>query len=393
MDVLNSTYAIAGSRSGLLGSDRPRSSLEVEHVRTIDPEMDPRWEAFVKSHPNGLVYHHPAWIKVLEQENGDRPICLAYEDAHGRLRGILPLFVTRGLPLWGRRQTVGRRLSSLPRTPIAGPLASDSEVTAALLRAAVQQLHRHPDAVLQLKVPSHELNGLVDGLVGAPWRPTYVLEIPERPEDLHYWDARNHSRIHWAVNKAQKFGLLVRRAETERDLQAWYALYADTMRWHAIPPRPYRFFSAAWKLLMPRGLMRLLLAEVHEARTTKLLAGAIFFMFGRTVFYSFSGMTRESLPLRPNDALQWQSIQDSCKEGFRYYDLGEVPANHWSLAKFKSKWGAEQKWLYRYFYPAPVEFESGDLAFGRGVRLAKNAWRTIPLKATILFGDWLYRRL
>src|SRR5207245_6469998 len=130
-----------------------------------DPEMDPRWEAFVRSHPNGLVYHHPAWLKVLEQENGDRPICLAYEDAHGRVRGILPLFVTRGLPFQRRHQTVGRRLSSLPRTPVAGPLAADSEVTAALLRAAVKQLNPHPDALLQLKVSSLELNGLVDGLV------------------------------------------------------------------------------------------------------------------------------------------------------------------------------------------------------------------------------------
>ena len=35
-------------------------------VVEVDPQTDPRWEAFVAAHPDGLVYHHPAWLQALQ---------------------------------------------------------------------------------------------------------------------------------------------------------------------------------------------------------------------------------------------------------------------------------------------------------------------------------------
>src|ERR1700704_6562978 len=91
-------------------------------VVDIDPVQDPRWERFVVNHPDGLIYHHPAWLSVLQREFGQGLACLACEDEAGSLHGILPLSWTRGLPLVPSVRT-GRRLSSLPRTPVAGPLS------------------------------------------------------------------------------------------------------------------------------------------------------------------------------------------------------------------------------------------------------------------------------
>ena len=92
-----------------------------------------------------------------------------------------------------------------------------------------------------------------------------MLQLPGRSEELRFGNSRNHSAIKRAVNKAARMGVEVRQAESEDQLRAWYALYLDTMRWHAVPPRPYRFFKNCWELLRPHGLMRLLLAEQHEA--------------------------------------------------------------------------------------------------------------------------------
>src|SRR5918911_2654412 len=118
-------------------------------LRTIevDAQVDPRWEAFVVAQPHGLIYHHPAWLQVLEEAYGCKPVSLACEDADGQLVGILPLFHTRGL-------FTGCRLSSLPHTPLAGPLARDVQAMAALVRAAVEQVCGERGARLQLKVSS-----------------------------------------------------------------------------------------------------------------------------------------------------------------------------------------------------------------------------------------------
>src|SRR6266487_1677576 len=83
-----------------------------------------------------------------------------------------------------------------------------------------------------------------------------------------------------------------------------------------VAPRPYRLFEAIWELLRPQGLMRLLLAERHEAHGARPIAGVLLLMFGETVFYAFAGVSRNDLGLRPNELLQWQAIHDACRAGF-----------------------------------------------------------------------------
>jgi hypothetical protein len=73
--------------------------------------------------------------------------------------------------------------------------------------------------------------------------------------------------------------------------------------------------------------------------------------------------------------------------------MGEVPEGHYGLADFKGKWGTDEKWLYRYYYPAPQEFESGTLSTSRTTQVMSAVWRRLPLKATMLIGNWIYRYL
>jgi CelD/BcsL family acetyltransferase involved in cellulose biosynthesis len=350
-------------------------------VVEIDPQTDPRWEAFISTLPDSLIYQHPAWLQVLEGAFGYKPVNLACENSSGQLQGILPLYYLRGL-------FTGRRYSSLPRTPVAGPLAYNDQALTALTRAAFERVRDERGAQLQLKVPSNKLEGLVEGVVGVPWREAYLLKLPERPELLHIGNSRNHARIKWAVNKATRLGVKVHPADTERELRLWYELYLETMRRIAVPPRPYYFFEILWKRLQPRGLMRLLLAKHYEAGCSRLLAGSLFLMFGQTIIYAFAGWRREDLSLRPNDAIHWQAIHDACAEGFSNYDFGEVTKDNQGLAEFKSKWGAEPYWLYRYYYPTPREMEMSILdSHSRARQLMSAAWRRLPIKATAFLSN------
>src|SRR3989442_14737746 len=245
-------------------------------VVLVDLRTDKRWEALLASHPDAVIYQHPGWIRALEEEYGRECIALACEDTTGRLRGILPLMATRGLPwdLGGRRAR--RRLSSLPRTPVAGPLSTDPKATEALIRAAIERGRMDASHQLELK-PHGELPKTTDELVCFPLRQTFVLQLPGDPEELRFGNARNHSRIRWSVNKAAKLGVQVRVAEDEHDLRAWYQLYLETMRSIAVPPRPYRFFVALWRELQPIGLFRLLLAGREVSGGAHFLGGALVF--------------------------------------------------------------------------------------------------------------------
>jgi hypothetical protein len=391
--------------------ERPAQNLR---IFALDLQNDPRWEAFISSHPAALVYHHPAWLRTLESEYGEKCIPLACEGGDGKLRAILPLSLTKGLPFAIGNHATGRRLSSLPRTPIAGPLAMDQEATTEILRAAID-LARDQHAQLELKTTSKGLEQSVRELACLPWRFTYITQLPH-PSDalwdmfcererctrdcgiceecthLRFGNARKQHRVKWAANKALRLGLRIRDAENEQDLKEWYRLYLDAMRPNAVPPRPYRFFRDLWSNMRPTGLLRLAIAERHaEDGQKRMVAGSILLGFGQTVCYSFTGCAPTDFGLHPHDIIQLDSIRTACKQGFRWYDFGEVPDEHEELNQFKSKWGSEPQRLYRYYYPAAPD--KGSPEPGRLNTAVRQIWRRLPLSATACLGDWIYRYL
>src|SRR5438128_7661442 len=185
---------LIGRRS--CGSVNDGHSKNGLRVVLVDLRTDTRWEAFLAGHPDAVIYQHPGWIRALEKEYGHECVALACEDPGGQLRGILPLMATRGLPRNLGAHRARRRLSSLPRTPVAGPLATDPEATGALISAAIERVRMDASLQLELKLLG-ELDETAEGLVRLPWRQTFVLELPGDPEKLRLGDARNHSRIRW----------------------------------------------------------------------------------------------------------------------------------------------------------------------------------------------------
>ena len=368
-----------------------------QNLRVVEtnPRTDPRWEPFVASHPDGSVYHHPAWLGALEREYGQKGLHFACEDTDGQLLAVLPMLYTRGLPLNLGGALTGRRLSSLPRTPVAGPLSTDSRAAVAVLQEAVRWVSQNPGTRLQIKTQGRGLDGLVDGVLCAPWRLSYVLELtPNSEGSFRVADSDHRYTIKKAINKATRLGAHVRPAETEEELREWYLLYLDTMRRNAVPARPYRFFAALWELLRPQGMMQLLLAEQQEVGSSRIMAGTIFLWLGRTVSCAFNGSRLRDLSLRPNDIIYWEAINDACRRGFHYFDFGEVAEGNSELARYKSKWGSKPVRLYRYYYPASRDLESGYFESAGYLELLRKAvWRRLPLTATALIGDRVYSYL
>jgi Acetyltransferase (GNAT) domain len=363
-----------------------RSSLRMIE---IDPLTDPRWEALMKDSPTSVIYQHPAWLRVLEEAYGYKPLHLACEDGSGQLQGILPLFSR-----WGVR--TGHLSTSVFDSPIAGPLASNEQASTLLIQAAIERTRLEHGSQFQMKVLSTGFDQLVDQVCGVPLFETYELALPEHPDRL-----RLNSRIKWAVNKATRLGVRVRPAETERDLRVWYELYLQTMRHLVAIPKPYRFFQAAWRHLHPRGLLQLLLAEHVEAGSSRIISGFLFLQWGPTISHIFTGWRREDQALRPNDLLHWYAIREASSQGLHGYDFGNVRVGDQGLAQFKSKWGAEAKLIYRYAYPttshhpaAPRTITShptptiASQAKGSAIRQRiSSLWQHLPLKTIELIGN------
>ena len=393
----------------------PISPASILRTTETDVCNDPRWLEFVARHPGALIYHHPGWLAALEREYGQKCLGLICEDEEGHVRAILPLFYSKGFPFKLGRSASNARFSSLPRTPVTGPLALDEPSMIAVLRHALELVHDKPG--LQLKMKSHDrtLGKLVPELACVPWGCTYIEELPAQIEApvwdefcetvrlprecgdckeckrLRFGNAKKQHRVNWAVNKAVKLGLQVRAADCEADVVRWYPLYLEAMRHHAFPPRPERFFCDLWATLAPLGLMKLLIAERTEGRRNRMIAGSVFLRYGQTVFYAFTGCAHRDFHLHPHDILQLESIRDSCKNGYRWYDSAKRPTITVALSQFKGKWGTQAKPLYRYYYPAPMD--GAESKPSHMVSLARQSWRSLPLRLTAKLGDQIHRYL
>ena len=313
----------------------------------------------------------------------------------GSAFGLEIVYIQEDSPLGTGGASAGRRLSSLPRTPVAGPLGTSEAVLLTLVEAAMAHA-RSSRLRLQLKQAARTLDDVVPGLQGGPWRLSYVKPLPDDPDRLRFGKSRNHARIAWAVRKAQREGLRVRDATNEADLRDWYRLYLDVNRWRGLPSRPYRLFQAAWEHLRPGGFLRLLLVHREQSGRDLLLAGAMLLMLGETTFYAFNGRLKEALHLRPNDLLQWHGMRDAAAAGYRWYDFGEVEEGNEGLAGFKAKWDTETRALIRYHAP-PLPCDETDYK-GLGTRIwprriALGAWHRMPLSVTAFAGDRVYRFL
>ena len=346
------------------------------HVIKIDPQTDLRWEAFMSNLSTDWIYYSPAWLQVLEEVYGYKPMHLACEDASGQVVGILPLFYSRG---W--------RSGRVLRSVFAGPLASDVHASAMLVQAAVECARAEPGTQLHLKITSNALDAQVENLVGVPSYQTYHLALPERAE-LFQLDVT----IKRAIKKATRMGVEVREAQTERELRAWYEMYLHTMHKLVVLPNPYRFFQLAWQHLHAKGMLRLLLAEQVETGQRRLLAGNLLLQHGQTISFDSSGWREEDQSLRPNDLLHWRAIQHACARGLRWYDFGDVSFRNSGLARYKSKWGAEAKTAYDYSYPAHHHEMNGAKGHSRNAtrQLMLATWQRLPARAVGLLSDWYY---
>lgn len=379
---------------------------------------DPRWLEFVSSHPDAFIFHHPKWLAAMEREYGRKCLALACVGEDEKVCGVLPLFYTRGIPIKVGRGDLTRRLSSLPRTPLCGPLADSAETAAALIQAAMERAGA--DVRLEIKTEMAGLAKMVPGLACIPWRETYVRGLPantggdapkltngmpsvrtcgpcEKCDKLRFGNAREHHQVKWAVNKATKQGLSVTEAQTEEELRAWYEFYLSTMRRNVVPPRPFRFFTEIWRTLKTSGNLILLLAQLNENGKSQLVGGSILLLFGQTVFWSFTGCDEERFNLHPNDIVLWHALHESCRLGYRWFDFGEVAEEHPELKQFKAKWGTFTLPMFRYYYPAPKSNGDGDSQPGsqpsRTKAMFRKTWQRLPRPVVAQLGDLAYRFL
>jgi CelD/BcsL family acetyltransferase involved in cellulose biosynthesis len=335
----------------------------------VDPLADGRWESFVATTPGAGVFHHRAWLALLNRTFGFPITACCIVDGSGAIQAAAPLaFVTGGL----RRA----RLTSVPLAHECAPLPAptDDARLAAKLLNALDELHRSLRMPVELRGP---LAGHPSAYVSArSFAHTIRLE---RDPDQVLRRSRRKSQIRADVRRARLNGLVAERRTDAGALAELHRLRLGTQRRLGLPTEPRRFILGLAHLF-DRGLGSVLL--LRDGRRP--VAGAILLYFNGSVVFGYSAADAGAPP-RADDLLILEAIRWGCAAGMHTLDLGRTQMADAGPRNFKLSWGADESVLAYHQLrddppPAP----------------ASGSWtapliRRSPSLVTRLVGEWTYR--
>lgn len=347
----------------------------MKSVATI--ELNPQvsteeWHNYVKNHPDGTIYHLPRWRDVLVESFNHEPFYLFARNEGNKLCGMLPLFQIKSL-------LTGNRLVSLPFSYICGPIADSEAVAIKLVKEAERLCEELKCRYLEVRM----MRPLSLGLEANEYFSTYVLELAE-PQIV--WKKLHQKGVRWAIGKARKDGVIVRVDNTPNGLKLFDYLNQRAKRSLGVPAHPLGFLSSITHRLS--RFSKLYLAEVNGTP----IAGIVTLSLKDTVCYAYGASDRRYFKYHPNDLLIWQAIEESCNQGYRYFDFGRTSPDDKGLVRFKKHWGTEQRKLYYYYFPRVPNLLSANRS-GKRYKFVTSLWKTLPISLTRPLGSLVFQHL
>jgi len=327
------------------------------------------YNAFVESRPDSLFYHRFAWRDAVVAAYGERPFYLLARDNVGTIRGVLPLFVVRGI--------LGKpRLFSVPHAQAAGLLTDTPEAATALTDAALKLAREVAGGRMTWRnTPASLPDSAWPGLA------TYRLSLPASADAL--WkslrpEIRNRTR------KAEKSGLAI--AEGRDLLPEFFRVYVRHMRELGTPPHPLTFFA--------------ILADTEPSRVTISLAtidgapvaGMIRVAHGGVDTAVWVSSLRESNAANPVNLLYWRALIAAVARGATTFDFGRGRVGTGATV-FKTRFGAIPYPLTRRVWPQLPDDLAMDATVSPMINAASRLWQRLPLKATTVLGHKIRRYL
>jgi FemAB-related protein (PEP-CTERM system-associated) len=337
-------------------------------VREFDRADAEAWDRFVRSHPEGTLFHLPQWKTAIERSFPHRTHYLLAE-RDGELAGVLPMARIKSL-------LFGDSLVSVPFAVYGGILARDHEAFDALEQAARGLAGRLGVGFLEMRnrAAAHEDWPRKDLYV------TFRKELDPDPEaNLKQIPRRQRAMVRRGI----KAGLAVERDErTDR----FYRMYAESVRNLGTPVFPRRFFETLREVF---GEDCEVLTILNQGRP---VASVMSFYFRDEVLPYYGGGTSEARAVAANDFMYWELMRRACLRGIRVFDYGRSKVDTGSY-RFKKHWG---------FEPQPLHYECALVRasaipevnpLNPKYRLFIETWKRLPLGVANLIGPMIAKDL
>lgn len=328
------------------------------------------WEQYVQTQPDALIFHHPAWESAISKTYGYPTCQVALSGAPGSIAAGIPLALVAS-PLTGRRAV------ALPFSDFCPPLGGATPRLVAALQTWRRQQHL-PQVVVHWPLPAGD--GVFAGEQVA--RHTTPLD----PDPAQVFHRFHRTRVQQCITQAEKSGGTVRQQQSWESVETFYRLHLLTRQRLGTPAQPRRFFRLLWEYVISQGLGYVLLAYQGE----RLLAGAVFLHWNKTLTYKYSASDPQCWKLRPNHLLLWHAIRWGCEHGYEQLDWGRTDMGNKGLREFKCGWGSQEQFLHYSILADCPPAKEVAVAGGRSRRALATVIQHAPPWFCRMMGELLY---
>jgi FemAB-related protein (PEP-CTERM system-associated) len=331
------------------------------------------WDAYVRAHAKGTVFHLCAWKRIIERSFKHRQeYLMARDPATGNIAGVMPLFLVNSL-------LFGRLLVSTPVAAYGGILADSAVAREALLAEAQRRARELKVKYLEIRSPNVELQ--VPGLPAKDLYVTFRQELFADPEK-NYLAIPRKTRAE--IREGLRNNLDFREDAIGSD--EFFSVYSRSVRELGTPVFPKELFANGLEEFSPDCKI----FSVHLEN--KPVAAVWTLLYKDEVVPYFGGSLREYNRLAVNNFMYWMLIKWGCEHGFRIYDFGRSKKGTGSFS-FKKRWGMQMSDL-PYQYSMVQKGEIPDTSpLNPKYALAINVWRRLPLWFTNSVGPSIARHL
>jgi lipid II:glycine glycyltransferase (peptidoglycan interpeptide bridge formation enzyme) len=324
---------------------RRGDSLVIKYINNEDRDKFNDW---INKHPKGHFLQTYEWGEVKEK-TGWKAIRIILED-QGGIKGAASLLL-RDIPY------IGKKIVYIPRGPIVD--YQDINTMKILFNGIKEVAKKNNGAIVKIDPDIEVTNEIVTdnlkklGLKGVSKgknfegiQPKFVFRLPIN-KDIESIFGDFHSKTRYNIRLAERKGVTVREANSKEDLQVFYEVLKETAERDNFLIREYSYYEIIWDLMVQKGIAKLYLAEFED----KIIAGTLFFIFGRITWYIYGASSNSYRNVMPNYLLQWKMIKFAKEKGCDIYDFRGISGD---LNPDNPLYG-----LYRFkkgFNPEMVEF-------------------------------------
>jgi hypothetical protein len=309
---------------------------------------------------------------VLSETYGYEPKYFAALN-NGGLSFLLPMMEIKSF-------FTGRRGVSLPFTDYVRPIISSPEEAhefwEELVEYAKKSRWQHID--LRGDIGIEAAGSIYDSFY------QHDIQLGDDTDQIFTTFSKNNKRN---IKKAIREGVEIEIRLDMESIDEFYTLNSITRKRHGIPSQPYKFFANLYKYINSDGKGIVVLARKHG----KVVAGAIYFIFGRTAIYKYGASTKEEKHLRANNLVMWEAIKWLSNKNFKSLGLGRTDKSNAGLVRYKNGWAPDPKTISYYRYS--MKANSFVTKKKNSGSISETFFKAAPVTVSNLLGGVLYRHV